>query len=89
MGVMMLFEVVDFGLLVVAQIANAELRRDVSPREGNVERERMAQGGCCTDSGRHDIMVVVAPRENLIVGLSIVGGEHQADQGGGQFVVKG
>ena len=70
----MLFEVVDLQLLVVTQIAHGKggglpqmpsHRKLLTERRGRDER------------GGHDVMVVVAQGENLVVRLSVVGTEHQ------------
>ena len=71
----MLLEVIDVGLLVVTQIADAE-RPSVA--ELPVEGQYLSEGGCTDEGGGHDIPVVVAAGEDLVVGLSVIRTEHDA-----------
>ena len=83
MGIYMRFEVVHLGLLVMAQIANAECPGSSGiPVDGQL----LAQVGGTNEGGRHDIMVVIALTEYLVVGLSLVGTEHDADEWQVQFI---
>ena len=82
----MLFQVVHLGLLVVAQIANAQHGLWFTARKRYVECEHVAQRGRRTDGRRHDVMIVVATREDFVVRLSVVGREHQACQGNAEFI---
>ena len=77
MGIDVLLEVIDFGLLVVAQVADADVPLSAClPLEG----EHLSQVGSTDSSCGYDVMVVVAKREDLVVGLSVVGAEHQSQQ---------
>ena len=69
----MTLKTVDIRLLYVGEITESQgcLAADV-----DVCHELMAHGGRRDEGGGHDIMVVVATVEYLIVGLSVVGREH-------------
>lgn len=73
----MRLEIVDLGLLEVGEIAYAE--RGLSA-EGDVGHELMAHGRGRDEGDGDYVMVVVAAREDLVVGLSVVGAEHQAEE---------
>ena len=74
MRIGVVFQFVHLCLLVIAQITDAEgesLYRDI-------ECQLLPQRGCADGCGRHDVMVVVAAREDLIIALSVVRTEHQS-----------
>ncbi len=69
-----LLQRVDLRLLIVAQIAQ---REGEGATEVAAQRELLAERGRADEGGGHDIAVVVALAENLVVGLPVVGTEHQ------------
>ena len=77
MGIDMRFQVIDLGLLVMTEIADAE-----GPCTSGipVDGELLPQVGCRDEGGRYDIVVVVALAEDLVIGLSVVRTEHDADE---------
>ena len=85
MAVGVILQVVDFRLLEVAEIADAE---DVS-LDGEVEGEHLPQGRGVEWRGEHDVVVVVSFREKFVVALAVVGTEEYAQQGQGRFVLYG
>ena len=62
-------------LAYVTQITCAECES----RDGEVQRQEMAHGGSVAGMSETDVMVVVAQR-HLIIGLSVLWGEHGARQ---------
>ena len=77
-GVHMLLEVVDGGLLEVAEVADAEC-----PFGGGLpfEVDLLTEVGRRDEGGWYDVMVVVATIEDLVVRLSVIWTEHHAHQG--------
>ena len=70
----MLLEVVDVCLLYGSEISDA-------PRgacQTEVNGEHLSERWRGTDGGGHDVMVIIALREYLVVSLSVVGREHQS-----------
>ena len=71
-------QVVDAGLLVVAEIAYAE---GEAAAHLTVEGQLLTEGGGRDEGGGHQVVVVVAAREDFVVGLPVVRTEHQTDEG--------
>ena len=69
--------VVYLCLLQVAKVAETE-RGERS--EVDVRHDLVAHVGCGDEGGGHDVVVVVATGENLVVGLSVVGTEHDTHE---------
>ena len=83
MGIDVLLEVIDCGLLVVTQIADLEIPLFArAPLQG----EHLTEGGGADEGRWHDIMVVFPPSEYLVIRLSVVRTEHDADEWDIQFV---
>ena len=86
MYIHMLLQIVNSGLLVVAQIADT----DGDPLASTpVERQLLTEGGGADEGRRHDVVVVVPEGEDLIVRLSVVRAEHHASEWQVQFVARG
>ena len=83
MGVDVLLEVIDVGLLVVAQVADAECP---SGAELPVECEHLTEVGGTHEGGGHDIPVVVTSCKDLVVRLPVIRTEHNSQQGEVQLV---
>ena len=82
----MRLEVVYLGLLVMTQIADTECPCSSGiPVDGQL----LAEVGGTDKGGGYHIMVVVALTKNLVVGLSVVGTEHDAYEWQVQFVSQG
>ena len=77
MGIGVLLEVVDLGLLVVAEVSQAQ-RPFLSAMP--IHRDELAEGGGRDEGCGYDVMIVVAPRKYFVVALSVVGTEHHAYQ---------
>ena len=60
----MLLEVIDGGLLVVAQIADADIPLLA---RAPFQREQLSEGGGADEGGGYHVMVVVAKREDLVI----------------------
>ena len=69
-------EIVDLRLLDGAEVADTP--RDA--RKSEVDCQQLPQRWCRAKGGGYTVVVVIATVEHLIVGLSIVGREHQACQ---------
>ena len=82
MGIDMSFQAVDFCLVVVAEIAHSPCALP----KGDVKGKHLAEGRCSVRSGDDDIMIIVALREDLIVRLSIVGTEHDTQEGNAELI---
>ena len=83
MGIGVLLEVVDLGLLVVTEIGQAQCPFWCAVP---IHRGELAEGGGRNKSGGYDVMIVVAPRKDFVVALSVVGTEHHAYQWQVEFV---
>ena len=84
-GVLVVFEVVGFHLPVFTEVAHAEGGAPQLEVKGEVVIELWGAEG----RGAHDVVVVVAAGEDLVVRLSVVGREGHADEGQGHVVVQG
>ena len=73
----MILEIIDLGLLVVAQIGQAQCPAGA---EVPVDGCHLAECGGRDECGGHDVVVVVALGKYLVVRLSVVGAEHYSDQ---------
>ena len=77
-------QVIDFRLLVVAEIAQSQGQQAAGLV---VERQLLAQVRGRDEGGGHDVVVVVATREYLVVRLPVVRAEHNAYQRKVQLVI--
>ncbi len=77
MVIKVLLQVVHVLLLVVTEVADAhgKLRTD-----GIEQGQLLAEVGCRNEGRGHDVMVVVAQGEQLVIRLSIIGTEDDTDQ---------
>ncbi len=78
MSVDVLAKVVDLGLLHITQVTNTEGEWCRVSGEGDVDSQHLAPLRSRDECRGYDVMVVVAPRENLVVRLPIVRREHDA-----------
>ena len=67
MGLDVLTQVVDLGLLHITQIADAENDGRVVCSEWNVDGQHVAPFGSRNKGCRYDVVVLVPPRKNLVV----------------------
>ena len=72
-GVDMPAQTVDLGLLHIAQITDAQGH---FAADSGIEGQHMSPLGGADKGGGHNVMVVVALREDFVVGLPIVRREH-------------
>ena len=83
-GVVMILQVIHLRLLVVAKIPHAE----GGLPEGEVEGQHVAHRGCRERCCDYHIAVVVAAIEYLVVRLSVVWREHDAEYRYGQLIAQ-
>ena len=72
-----LLEVINFGLLVVAKISQTE---SPAGRVVPIDGDELAEVGGRDERNGYDVMIVVAPRKDFVVRLSVVGTEYKSYQ---------
>ena len=78
----MAFQVVHLSLLDVADVSHSQVRFP----DRNVEREELAQGRLVVQGGETDVLPEILGDGHFIIGLSVFGREHQANEGYIQLV---
>jgi len=82
--VSVLLQVIDVGLVEIAQITNAQNRRS----NRKIQRQHVPQRRCIERLRQHNVMVVVSLIKNFVVRLSVVWTEHQTDERNIDFVAQ-
>ena len=71
----MVLKIIYFGLLIVAKVGE---REGVASGEVPIDSGQLAEGWGRDESSGNDVMIVVAPRENFVIALSVVRAEHES-----------